>query len=158
MASVLFIFCVVCVVLLCTFAFGVPCCDVRYDFRMKAMFGLYLPPVVCRRAHSLFTLFVFVWVWWSPTHVPYVASFSGLSFFDCPFGVLGSNNNSKHPNHISVVTLSVMIDPLPKQLEFHRNCHIISLHFYKQYILDSIVVVSCIIWFTHWTLVLLFLV
>jgi hypothetical protein len=33
------------------------------------MFGLYLPPVVCRRAHILFTLFVFVWVWWSPTHV-----------------------------------------------------------------------------------------
>jgi hypothetical protein len=33
------------------------------------MFGLYLPPVVCRRAHILFTLFVFVWAWWSPTHV-----------------------------------------------------------------------------------------
>ena len=49
-----------CVVLLCIFAFGVPCCDVRYDFRMKAMFGLYLPPVVCRRVHILFTLFVFV--------------------------------------------------------------------------------------------------
>jgi hypothetical protein len=36
------------------------CCDVRYDFRVKTMFGSSLPPVVCRRAHLLFTLFVFV--------------------------------------------------------------------------------------------------
>ena len=34
-------------------------CDVRYDFHMKTMFGSSLPPVVCRRAHALFTLFVF---------------------------------------------------------------------------------------------------
>ena len=36
------------------------CCDVQYDFRVKTMFGSSLPPVVCRRAHVLFTLFVFV--------------------------------------------------------------------------------------------------
>ena len=29
---------------------------VRYDFRIKTMFGSFLPPVVCRRAHDLFTL------------------------------------------------------------------------------------------------------
>ena len=69
MGSVLLIFWVFCVVLLYIFAFGVPCCDVRYDFRMKAKFGVYLPPVVCRRAHILFTLFVFVCVWWPPMHV-----------------------------------------------------------------------------------------
>ena len=36
------------------------CCDVRYDFRVKTMFGSSSPPVVCRRVHVLFTLFVFV--------------------------------------------------------------------------------------------------
>ena len=48
--------------LLCkTFAL-VPCCDVRYDFRIKTMFGSSLPLVVCKRVHVLFTLFVFVCV------------------------------------------------------------------------------------------------
>ena len=32
------------------------------------MFSLSLPPVVCRRAHVLITLLVFVCVWWCPTH------------------------------------------------------------------------------------------
>ena len=32
-----------------------------YNFRIKTMFGSSLPPVVCRRAHVLFTLLVFVW-------------------------------------------------------------------------------------------------
>jgi len=35
---------------------------VHYDFRIKTMFGSSLLPVVCRRAHVLFTLFVFVCV------------------------------------------------------------------------------------------------
>jgi hypothetical protein len=60
---------VFCVVLFCVFTFWVPCCDVRYDFRIKTMFGLFLPPVVCRRAHVLFTLFVFVCVKWCPTQL-----------------------------------------------------------------------------------------
>jgi hypothetical protein len=62
------------------------------------MFGLSLPPEFCRRAHVFFTLFVFVCLKWCPTHVvflfclslfcePYVASFSELSIFDCPFGI-----------------------------------------------------------------------
>ena len=58
--SVLLIFLVFCVVLLCVF--WVSYCDVRYDFRIKTMFGSSLPAVVCRRAHVLFTLFVFVCV------------------------------------------------------------------------------------------------
>jgi hypothetical protein len=28
-----------------------------------------IPAVVCRRAHVLCTLFVFVYVWWCPTHI-----------------------------------------------------------------------------------------
>jgi hypothetical protein len=38
------------------FTFCVPCCDVR----IKTMFDSLIPPVVCRRVHVLFTLFVFV--------------------------------------------------------------------------------------------------
>ena len=52
----IFIFCVV---LLCVSTFRVPCCDVHYDFRIKAMLGSSLLPVVCGMAHVLFMLFVF---------------------------------------------------------------------------------------------------
>ena len=57
------------VILLCFFTFWVPCCDVRYDFRIETMFGSSLSPVVCRRANVLFTLFVFVCAEWCPTHI-----------------------------------------------------------------------------------------
>ena len=40
-----------CVLLLCVLTFLMPCCDVRYDFRIITMFGSSLPPVVCRRVH-----------------------------------------------------------------------------------------------------------
>ena len=38
------------------------------------MFGSSLPPVVCRRAHVLFMLFVCVCVRWCPTHITEVVS------------------------------------------------------------------------------------
>jgi hypothetical protein len=53
--SVLLIFLVFCVLLLCVFTFCVSCCD----FRIQTMVGSSLPPVVCKRAHVLLTLFVF---------------------------------------------------------------------------------------------------
>jgi hypothetical protein len=34
----------------------------------RSIFSSYSPPVVCRRAHVVYTLFVFVCVYWSPTH------------------------------------------------------------------------------------------
>ena len=91
-----------CAVLLRDFTFQVPCCDIRYDFFIKTMFSSSLPPVVCRMAHALFTLYmyVFVCVQWCSTHcvvflfcfssscVPCVVSFSRLSIFYCPFGIL----------------------------------------------------------------------
>jgi len=67
--SVLLIILVVFFILLCVFTFWVPCCDVRCDFRIKTMFGSSLPPVVSRRAHVLFTLFVFACVRWCPRHI-----------------------------------------------------------------------------------------
>ena len=90
------------------------------------MLGSSLPPVVCRRAHVLFTLFVFACVLWCPTNtvlcfssscVHYVANFSGLSFFiapsvfsnvylpvslDCPFLIA--------PSVFSNIYLSVSLD------------------------------------------------
>jgi hypothetical protein len=98
----LLIFLVFCVALLCVFTLRVPCCDVRYDFRIQTMFGSSLPPVVCRRAYVLVKLLVFGYIEWCPTHfvlffcfvffssycAPYVDSFSGLSIFDCHFGIL----------------------------------------------------------------------
>jgi hypothetical protein len=65
--SMLHIVLVFCVVPLCVFTFWVPCCDVRYDFRIKMMFSSCIPPVICKRAHVLLTLFVFVCVKWCPT-------------------------------------------------------------------------------------------
>ena len=89
---VLLISLVFCVVLLCVFTFLVPCCDVRYDFRIKTMFSSSLPPVVCRRAHVLITFFVFACVYWwfffvflrPASCVPVVAGFSGLFIFWLP--------------------------------------------------------------------------
>ena len=40
------------------FMFWVSCCDVRYDFHIKTMFGSPLYLAVCRKVHVLFTLFV----------------------------------------------------------------------------------------------------
>ena len=56
---VLLILLAFCVVLLYVFMLRVPCCDVCYNFRIKTIFGSFLPPLVCN-AHILFMLFVFV--------------------------------------------------------------------------------------------------
>ena len=55
--SMLLIFLVFCVVLLCVFTFCVSCCDVNYDFRIKTMFGLSLLSVVCSRSHVFLCMF-----------------------------------------------------------------------------------------------------
>jgi hypothetical protein len=44
--SVLLIYLVFYVVLLLVVTFWVPFCDVRYDFRIKTMFGSFLPPAL----------------------------------------------------------------------------------------------------------------
>ena len=67
--SVLLIFSVFCVVLLCVLTLSVQCREVRYDFRIKTVFGSYLPLVVCRRVHVLFALVVFACVQWCPPHI-----------------------------------------------------------------------------------------
>jgi hypothetical protein len=79
----------------------VPCCDVRYDFRMKTMLGSSFPPVVCRMVDVLFLFYMCLFTHSGVQHilccvfvlhclrlvfVLNVASFSGLSILDCPFG------------------------------------------------------------------------
>jgi hypothetical protein len=87
--SVLLIVLVVCVVLLCVLALGVPCCDVRYDFCIQTMLGSSSPPVICRKAHVLFTSFVLLRIVVSNTYCSvFLICFSVLSFFYYPFGIL----------------------------------------------------------------------
>jgi hypothetical protein len=96
--SVLLIFLFFYFVLLCIFTFWVPCCDVSYDFSIKMMFGSSLPLVICKRAHVLFAVFVFVFVcvWWCPAHIVLCFCFVFLRLvyhmlpvsLDCPFGIL----------------------------------------------------------------------
>jgi hypothetical protein len=68
----------------------------RYDFHIKTMFGSSLPPVVCIFYLRYFCLFAHsdvqhilycVVFCLSSFCVPYVASFSGLSISDWPFGI-----------------------------------------------------------------------
>ena len=73
------------------------------------MFGSSLQPVVCMRAHVLFTLFVFVLVEWCPTHIVLDFCFVCLRFvyhrlpvsLDCPFLIT--------PSVFSSVYLAIII-------------------------------------------------
>jgi hypothetical protein len=49
--------------------FVVPCFDVRYDLRIKDMFGLYLLQFDLFWDHVWFMLFVFIY--WCSTRFPY---------------------------------------------------------------------------------------
>ena len=49
-----------CAVLLCVFTFWVRYCDVLYDVRIKTIFGSFLSPDVCRKAHVIYSLCVFI--------------------------------------------------------------------------------------------------
>ena len=105
-----------CAVILCVFTFWIPCCDVRYDFRIETMFGSSLPPVVCRREHVIkFTLFVFVCVQWCPTHCVFDWLFFLLCTLCCQFFLDG---------HFCIAPLvfpNVYLDILPAWLQNDSN-------------------------------------
>ena len=84
-----------CVILLYVYF---PCCDVYYNFRIKkrCSVGIYLQLfvvgscliymyVICVRIVVSITYCVVFLFCFSSSSVPCVASFSGLSIFDCPF-------------------------------------------------------------------------
>jgi hypothetical protein len=76
--DLLLFFLFVCFVLLCDFTFLVPWCDVRYDFRIKTMFGSCLTPVVHRMAYVLYTLFVFACVYSGNIRTPLLSRIPAL--------------------------------------------------------------------------------
>ena len=69
--------------------------QIRYDFRIKTMLGAHFHPVVCRRDHVLFTLYVVACAQWRPTNVVLCFCFVCFRFLcsvlpvllDCPFGI-----------------------------------------------------------------------
>jgi hypothetical protein len=79
------------------------------------MFGSCLPPVVCRRALVLFTLFVFACVLWCPTHIALCAflrlAYSMLTVsLDCPFWIC--------PSVFSNVYIAISFNSIPKNSVF----------------------------------------
>ena len=99
----------VCVAQLCRFflccpilclSFYAPCCNVHYILCIKTMFGSSLPPVVCRMARVLFTLFCFfvdsgvqyilcrVFILFFVVLCTLCCQFLWIILFDCPFGIL----------------------------------------------------------------------
>ena len=65
-----------------------------YDFRIKTMLDSFLPSFACMRDHGLFTLYhdmCCLCIVVSSTYCIVFFCFvfhSGLSIFDCPFGIL----------------------------------------------------------------------
>ena len=82
---------------------------VRNDFRIKTIFGSSLLPVVKRRAHVLFTLFVFACAWWCPTHIALCFCFAVLRLvyhmlpisLYCPFLIAPSVFSNVYLPHLS---------------------------------------------------------
>jgi hypothetical protein len=69
----------------------VPCCDVRYDFRMEALFGSSLPLAVCGGHVSYLRVFM----WWCLTRSVFCVCFVFLRLMspvslDCPFVIAPS--------------------------------------------------------------------
>jgi hypothetical protein len=81
--SVLLIFLVLCVLLICFFTLWVPCCD----FRIQTMLGSSLPPVICKSAHVLLRLFVESVVQRKLCWVVFFVCFFSLSCVTCSCGM-----------------------------------------------------------------------
>ena len=101
------------------FTFLVPCCAVCYNFRLKRCWvRLYLQLFacliyvicVCLRivvSNTYCSVFLFCL---SPSCVQFVVSFSGLSIFDYPFGILYRLFNTRKQNNRMEYHPSDMID------------------------------------------------
>ena len=90
--SVLLICLVFCVVLLCVFMFWVPCCDVRYDFRIKTMFG-YLCLFAYSGVQHILCCFIFLRVMYPVLPVS----------LDCPFLAHLAKGNVSFCHHLASV-------------------------------------------------------
>jgi hypothetical protein len=114
------------------------------------MFSLSLPPVVCRRAHILFTLFVFVCIVVSNTYcvvffcfvclvlsVHNTASFSELSILNCPFSILQCLfKTQKNANYLSTAVElinPINFTPTAVKINIHVLTHFTINMIYKSY-------------------------
>ena len=82
------IFSFFCVILLCVFMFWVPCCDVRYDFHIKTMFG-YLCLFAYSSVQHILCCFVFLRVVYPVLPVS----------LDCPFFIALSVFSNVYGNY-----------------------------------------------------------
>ena len=94
---------------------GVLFVSLRSDVRIKTMFGSSLPPVVCRRDHVLFMLFVFVWAQWCPTHILLCFCFVGL-FSSCVLYIASFSGLFISPSVFSTLPFSILYSPLQYSL------------------------------------------
>ena len=90
----------------------VPCCAARYDFRIKTMFSSSLSPVVCRRAHVLFMLFVFVWFVLAASYL-----WEGRMFYLCYLCLSAYSGVQQILCCASVVFLRLVYPMLPVSLD-----------------------------------------
>ena len=121
---------VVHVVKLHVFAFLIPCCEVRYDFRVKMMFDLSWLPVL-QEVHVLFMLFVFIYVYWCSTRSPYQMMFVS---FNSNTRVTSGAGTGTLPEHLSS-------PPVFSGVPVAR-----SLVFYKMFCRSMFVLLFCFCW------------
>jgi hypothetical protein len=106
------------------FTFWVPCCDVRDDCHIKAIFVLSLPPVVCRMVHIIHVICAFLRIVVSNTYhivlcfssscVPYIASSSGLSIY-CIAPSVFKNRQSRETANIGYTKHKTKTNKTKKQ-------------------------------------------
>jgi len=73
---------------------AVPCCDIRYDFRVKTMFdSCFLTPISFVEGSVLFMSIVFVYVFWCPTRLLYQ-----MMFVSCNSSTMGATCGEETAN------------------------------------------------------------
>ena len=108
-------------IFLCVFKFWIPCCDVRYDFRIKTMFGSSLPPVISGVSMS-YLRYLCLFAYDGVQHI--MCWVFDLFFFlvcslmpvplDCPF-FIGPSVVSNVYSHNQAITPKVLIKMIKSQ-------------------------------------------
>ena len=84
----------------------IPCCDLLYEFRIITM-------LVCRRAHVLFSLFMFVCIQWCPARADFVSNMTSVLF--TLFRRVGLHHGCTHMH------VGMGVHQLEHNLEQHNN-------------------------------------
>ena len=98
------------------------CLSNCYDVHIKTRFGSYLPPVVCRRRHALFTLFVFVCMQQCLTRI---GRMSGMSLSSGRWELLSLRGRPcSHPHSVEGVHVNQCFTFLCCVFWFVCLCHV----------------------------------